>query len=133
MAVFFASTYVKLQQAYFAEQNLIGGWTMIGYTAPNNGQTTNFNYGENGAHNTTYTSASNVIGFAADNRIQLNECAAGTSVTSGNATDVSSANWTITVTAATSGDAATGDVSFVAAVASDDCTSLTPSFTAIGK
>lgn len=106
---------------------------MIGYTAPNNGQTTNFNYGENGAHNTTYTSASNVIGFAADNRIQLNECAAGTGVASGNATGVSSANWTITVTAATSGEAATGDVSFVAAVPSTDCASLTPSFTNIGK
>ncbi|MDY6331719.1 MAG: hypothetical protein SPL19_10250 [Fibrobacter sp.] len=124
---------MKLQQAYFAEQNLIGGWTMIGYTAPNNGQTTNFNYGENGAHNTTYTSASNVIGFAADNRIQLNECAAGTGVTSSNATGVTAANWTITVSAAASGTGATGDVSFVAAVASDDCTSLTPSFTAIGK
>lgn len=125
-----AGTYVKLQQAYFAEQNLIGGWTMIGYTAPNNGQTTNFNYGENGAHDTTYTSVSNVIGFAADNRIQLNECDAGTGVTSSNATNVSSANWTITVSAATSGSGATGDVSFVA---DTDCKSLTPSFTNIGK
>jgi type IV pilus assembly protein PilA len=128
-----AGTYVKLQQAYFAEQNLIGGWTMIGYTAPNNGQTTNFNYGENGAHNTTYTSASAVIGFAADNRIQLNECAAGTGITTSNATGVSAANWTVTVTAATSGSSATGDVTFNASVASANCTSLTPSFTNIGK
>lgn len=124
---------MKLQQAYFAEQNLIGGWSMIGYTAPNNGQTTNFNYGEGGDHNTTYTTASNVVGFAADNRIQLNECTAGTGVTSSNATGVTAANWKITVSAATSGSGATGDVSFTATVASTDCKSLTPSFENIGK
>ena len=40
---------MKLQQAYFAEQNLIGGWTMIGYKDPSGsstgGNTTNFTYG----------------------------------------------------------------------------------------
>ena len=69
-----ASTYVKLQQAYYAEQNLFGGWSMIGYTAPGSGETTNFFYGEAFDHNTTTNNASG-IGWAADNKVVLNKCA----------------------------------------------------------
>ena len=41
--------YVKLQEAYAAEQNAIGSWTNIGYKDPSGsstgGNTTNFTYG----------------------------------------------------------------------------------------
>ena len=41
MAVFFASTYVKLQDAYVSESNMIGGWKKIGYVM---NAATNFTY-----------------------------------------------------------------------------------------
>lgn len=118
---------MKLQQAYYAEQNKFGGWSMIGYTAPGSGETTNFFYGENFDHSTTTNSASG-IGWAADNKVVLNECAKGTGVTAKNQTGVSAGNWTITVAANT---ASAGDVTFTSAVASDNCRSLTPSFESI--
>ena len=44
-----AGTYVKLQQAYAAESNAAGGWTLIGYSAPGSvsgttSSTSNFTY-----------------------------------------------------------------------------------------
>lgn len=123
----FTSTYVKLQQAYYAEQNLFGGWSMIGYTAPGSGETTNFFYGEAFDHNTTTNNASG-IGWAADNKVVLNECAKGTKVTSKNQSGVQGGNWQITVTANTAGS---GDVTFTSAVATADCKALTPSFESI--
>lgn len=126
--VFFASSYVKLQQAYFAEQNKFGGWSMIGYTAPGSGETTNFYYGENFDHSTTTDNASGV-GWAADNKVVLNDCAKGTAVTSKNATGVTDGNWKITVSANTA--TGNGDVTFTSAVKTDGCTALTPSFTSI--
>ncbi|SIN81332.1 hypothetical protein SAMN05720758_0001, partial [Fibrobacter sp. UWB11] len=32
--LFLATTYVKLQQAYFSEASKAGGWQLIGYMAP---------------------------------------------------------------------------------------------------
>jgi hypothetical protein len=118
---------VKLQQAYYAEQNLFGGWSMIGYTAPGSGETTNFFYGEAFDHSTTTNNASG-IGWAADNKVVLNECAKGTKVTSKNQSGVQGGNWQITVTANTAGS---GDVTFTSAVATADCKALTPSFESI--
>ena len=45
-----AGTYVKLQDAYVSESNLVGTWAKIGYVAPgaakagDDGTTTNFTY-----------------------------------------------------------------------------------------
>ena len=122
-----AGTYVKLQQAFYAEQNKFGGWGQIGYTAPGSGETTNFYYGENFDHSTTTTSATGV-GWAADNKVVLNECAKGTGITAKNASGVTDANWKITVSANT---ASGGDVTFTSAVKTDNCRALTPSFEAI--
>lgn len=119
---------MKLQQAYFAEQNKFGGWSMIGYTAPGSGETTNFYYGENFDHSTTTDNASGV-GWAADNKVVLNDCAKGSAVTSKNATGVTDGNWKITVSANTA--TGNGDVTFTSAVKTDGCTALTPSFTSI--
>jgi len=44
-----AGTYVKLQDAYAAEQSSLGTWAAIGYSAPGNGTTTNFEYNEDTA------------------------------------------------------------------------------------
>ena len=118
---------MKLQQAYYAEQNLFGGWSMIGYTAPGSGETTNFFYGEAFDHNTTTNNASG-IGWAADNKVVLNECAKGTKVTSKNQSGVQGGNWPITVTANTAGS---GDVTFTSAVATADCKALTPAVESI--
>lgn len=123
-----ASSYVKLQQAYFAEQNLFGGWSMIGYTAPGSGETTNFFYGEGFDHSTT-TTAANGVGWAADNKVVLNDCAKGTNVTTAAATGITAANWKVTVSANTA--SGNGDVSFTSTVNGTGCKALTPSFEAI--
>ncbi|WP_256382325.1 hypothetical protein [Fibrobacter sp. UWB11] len=34
MAVFFVSSYVKLQDAYAGESNQLGSWSLIGYSGP---------------------------------------------------------------------------------------------------
>ena len=124
-----AGTYVKLQQAYFSENNQMGGWTKIGYIAPNDGGTTNFYYGEAEAHNTDSQNAT-MVGWAADNRVTLNDCAAGTGVTSAKATGVSNAaHWYMDVSVNTGSQA---DVIFQAHVDAN-CEALTPSFDRIGK
>ncbi len=123
-----------MQQAYFSENNQIAGWTLIGYAAPNNGQTTNFNYGEGVAHNTTSQNSTDVIGFAADNRVTLNNCQAGTVVTTAAATDATAAaHWVVKVSANTSN---ASDVTFTSVAANTantaECLALTPSFETIG-
>lgn len=124
-----AGTYVKLQQAYFSENNKIGGWTLIGYTAPADGETTNFYYGAGVAHNTESQEASDVIGFAADNKITLNNCAAGNAVTAAKQANVSgTAHWMIKVSVNTNN---ASDVTFTPSVANSgtvECLPLTPSF-----
>lgn len=119
MAVFFVSTYVKLQQAYAAESNAAGGWTLIGYTAPGtNGVTTNF----------TYTGTIDVDGSTANAtadawkaapNVDLNDCAS------------SGSSWQVKVTP---GDG--GSVAFDATITESTagaCQALTPTFTKIGR
>ena len=119
-----AGTYVKLQQAYFSESNMIGTWTLIGYKAPgstgNDGsQTTNFTY--NGSLQAAVsTSASAAQAWQASNRVQLNDCAAA-------------ANWGVAVSATQAGSAQGADVSFTASVNTPGCQALTPSFELIGR
>ena len=121
MAVFFASSYVKLQQAYFSESNMAGGWQLIGYMAPNDGSTTNFTYTGPGItkDQSSDLSDGDVIGLQAHNNANLNECQAGD-------------NWTVKLNKATStskGD----DITFTASAGAAGCVALTPTFDKIGQ
>ena len=126
-----AGTYVKLQQAYFAESLKAGGWTLIGYTAPgNNAKTTNFVYGIGGiAEDTTVAVSSATVGWTADNLANLNECAQGSQNTGKNT--ATTANWTVSVTQGTG--TSNQELVFTAAVNGAGCTALTPTFDKIGK
>lgn len=117
--------YVKLQESYFSEANHVGNWAIIGYTAPGtNGTTSNFTYSQpnTGWRNNTVELASGMTdAWGASNITKLNDCAQGK-------------NWTVSVTAGTSGTAS-GEAVFTAqvATANGDCKALTPNFENIGK
>ena len=115
-----AGTYVKLQQAYFSESNMAGGWQLIGYMAPNDGSTTNFTYtGPGIAKDQSSDLSDSPVGWQAANKSNLNECAAGD-------------NWTVTLSKASSstkGD----DITFTASAGAAGCVALTPTFDKIGK
>lgn len=66
---------MKLQEAYAAERNAVGGWTLIGYTKP---ASNNFNYaGAVGESATIELNGSlSTIGWHAQNTVALNDCAA---------------------------------------------------------
>ena len=68
------ATYVKLQEAYAAEQNAIGSWANIGYKDPSGsstgGNTTNFAYSEGETKNTE--------AWKATSRVGLNDCQTNT-------------------------------------------------------
>ena len=130
--VFFASTYVKLQEAYFSESNAVGSWKLIGYVSPGatsastEGATTNFGYlaanpeanGETVAISTLSSEGTKVWG--ARNLVALNDCAAQASDA------IDKANWTISITANSNGNS----VSYAAAT---NCPQLTPTFDKIGQ
>ena len=131
MAVFFASTYVKLQQAYISEAVAVGNWIIIGYSGPGTADddklgsnATNFTYSDDGEYSVANTAAlgtSSITGWSASNKANLNDCTAGK-------------NWTVSVKAASSGTA--GEAAFTAAIASANsagCTPLTPNFAKIGQ
>lgn len=124
-----AGTYVKLQQAYYSESSTVGGWTLIGYTAPNGGATTNFYYGigQIGLTNSSNVTSSTVAWQAANPKA-LNECAAVSGVNAGNVT-LSSANWTVKVTP----NPTNTDLAFEAEANGAGCQALTPTFANIGK
>ena len=128
-----AGTYVKLQQAYFSENNQIGGWSLVGYIAPNSGETTNFYYGTGVALNTNSQNATDVVGWAADNKVTLNNCQKGNDVNSANKVGATTAaHWHVLVSVNTSNAA---DVTFESVAANTtttaECLALTPSFTSI--
>ena len=117
-----AGTYVKLQQAYFSESSMAGGWQLIGYLAPSGAgknETTNFKYSgaiaEDGSDN---LSGGNVEGWAAENKQNLNECTAAK-------------NWTVTLSMASGTTQA--DIAFTSSAGSAGCVALTPTFDKIGK
>ena len=115
---------MKLQQAYFSESNKAGGWQLIGYMAPGeNSSTTNFNYTPEGIAVATSNDASkSVVGWAASNKANLNECTAGK-------------NWTVSLLASTS-EANQTDLTFTATANAANhagCIALTPTFDKIGK
>ena len=124
---------MKLQQAYFSENNQIGGWSLVGYIAPNSGETQNFFYGTGVALNTNAQAATNVVGWAADNKVTLNNCQKGNDVNSANKVGATSAaHWHVLVSVNTANAA---DVTFQSVAANTtttaECLALTPSFTAI--
>ena len=112
---------MKLQQAYFSESNMAGGWQLIGYMAPNDGATTNFEYGKNLGIVKDQSSAisSATTGWDAANKVNLNECKAAT-------------NWTISIIKATSSTAG-DDIKFTASAGPAGCVALTPTFDKIGQ
>lgn len=123
------ATYVKLQQAYYSEASTVGGWTLIGYTAPNGGATTNFYYGIGGiglTNSSNVTSAT--VAWQAANPKALKECAAVSGVNGGN-TNLSGANWTVEVTP----NPTNTDLAFEAEANGAGCQALTPTFANIGK
>lgn len=115
-----------MQQAYYSESAVAGGWTLIGYTAPNDGETTNFVYGIGSIalDNSTEVS-SETVGWQASNGKALNDCAGVASLTK--KTNLGTANWSVAV----KGDATS--LTFNATVKDANCTALTPTFTNIGN
>ena len=115
-----AGTYVKLQQAYFSESNMAGGWQLIGYQAPNNGSTTNFEYGLSLpiGNQSSDALSEGKVGWNAKNKVALNECS-------------SAVNWTVTLSKASGTTSA--DISFAASAGATGCVALTPTFDKIGK
>ena len=116
-----AGTYVKLQQAYFSESNMAGGWQLIGYMAPNDGATTNFEYGKKlGIAKDESDAVTNLTtGWDAQNKVNLNECK-------------SAVNWTVKIQKSTSSNAG-DDIKFTASAGTAGCVALTPTFDKIGQ
>ena len=113
-----ASTYVKLQDAFFAERNAAGDFTLIGYSVPTSA---NFDYGGAITAGQTVTSATEMA-WHANNKVKLNECTPGSST---------APNWTIKVTPGAPTSAASAGITYKANVTAAGCQSLTPNFTAI--
>lgn len=77
-----AGTYVKLQNLHLMEKNAVGSWKSIGYDAPGNGSTKNFNYcgGEIDSDidaSQFGSDAAAKVGWQATNNASLNGCSAG--------------------------------------------------------
>ena len=118
------TSYVKLQDAYVAEQgNAIGNFVTIGYTVPGTanaekteGSTTNFTFAQVGSYTDgSITDASAQEVWTATNKATLNDC-------------TGAANWGLQVTVSTS-DGATWKTKAL----SDDCKALTPNFDKVGN
>lgn len=112
---------MKLQQAYYSESNMAGGWQLIGYMAPNNGTTTNFTYGNNKGIADDQSDAVTTAkqGWDASNNINLNECKQGV-------------NWTVSIIKESSSSVG-DDIKFTASAGAAGCVALTPTFDKIGK
>lgn len=123
--------YVKLQDAYVAEQGVyVGSWTKIGYIGPGTKNsdgtttTTTFTYSDPGlsAGTTAIANLSATAGWQATNSAKLNDCNA-------------SSTWQVKV-AAGSTEANGSMVAYsedVTGGATGDCAALTPNFYNIGK
>ena len=129
----FDSYYVKLQDAFASEANVVGGWQMIGYVAPGAansgdvGTTSNFEYTNSGATDKAATVAIDSfdqIEWGAANIVALNACKA-----QDKGAAAASANWTVKVIGASNGNS----LSYEFKVNDDDCKPLTASFESMGK
>lgn len=72
----FFSSYVKLQEAYAAERNAAGGWTIIGYTEPTSNNFTYSGSGITAGATVELTSLNATLGWQAVNKVALNDCEA---------------------------------------------------------
>ena len=107
-----------MQQAYFSESHVYGDWTLIGYTAPNGGKTTNFEYdGSLDAKETTDQAEEGA--WSAKNIAKLNDC------------KNDKAHWVVNLKAVS--DGADAYEAVVVEETSGECTALTPTFSNIGK
>ena len=113
-----AGTYVKLQDAFAAERNAAGGWTLIGYTAPTSNNFTYSGTGIDADKTAELAGLSNSLGWAAVNKVALNDCDA-----SGN----NACKWQIQLSQGAKG----GQISYSACL-SDNAKPLTANFEAIG-
>lgn len=131
--VFFASSYVKLQDAYAAETGAVGKWANIGYIGPGTkgstagtSNTTVFDYIDNfagTADGSTMIGAlgENTAAWEAKNKTALNDCAIQSS-------------WTVKLSKGSA--SGNGSAVLYTAAAPDvngNCGSLTANFTNIGK
>ena len=120
---------MKLQQAYFSESSMAGGWQLIGYMAPgDNSKTTNFSYhpGVIAVGASAALDASGKIGWKAGNFQNLNECQGG-------GANNPTYHWTVTLKSAAATTNGNDDVAFTAAADAAGCVALTPTFDKIGK
>jgi hypothetical protein len=132
---------VKLQDAYASESNALGNWAAIGYVKPGG---TNFSYSgndptvtcaddsklkdgkcvnkEDEAKAGNATGAAVTKGWAAANKVVLNECAASTD---------EAPNWQLDATIGLA--AATNAAVTYTNTVNTNCSGLTPNFGNIGK
>ena len=110
-----AGTYVKLQDAYFAEQNAAGSWRLIGYTGPGESkawsstETSNFAYDGSAISSTVTASQANA--WKATANVALNDCVKGSI-------------WSITVDPSSTTDG----IKFKVPALATACVPLTPNF-----
>jgi len=109
---------VKLQDAYAAERNAAGGWTLIGYTEPTSNNFTYTGSGITADATVELTSLNGTLGWQAVNKVALNDCEA-----SGN----NACKWQVQLDNGTKG----GQISYATCL-SANAKPLTANFEAIG-
>lgn len=103
-----AGVYIRLQDAFVHNDHGIGSWKDIGYAAPGNGKTSNFEYGDCvEAKKEIDKDAESFLGWSATNLSSLNECSARSA-------------WGIIID-----PVAESTVNFTQVVSSQECASLT--------
>lgn len=103
-----AGVYIRLQDAFVHNDHGIGSWKDIGYAAPGNGKTSNFEYGDCVvAKKEIDKDAESFLGWSATNLSSLNECSARSA-------------WGIIID-----PVAESTVNFTQVVSSQECASLT--------
>ncbi|WP_303621506.1 prepilin-type N-terminal cleavage/methylation domain-containing protein [Fibrobacter sp. UWT3] len=103
-----AGVYVRLQDAFVHNDHGIGSWKDIGYAAPGDGKTNNFEYGDCVvAKKEIDKDAESFLGWSATNLSALNECSARSA-------------WGIVID-----PVAESTVNFTQVVSSQECASLT--------
>lgn len=107
-----AGTWINLQDAFVSENNVIGDWGQIGYSAPGE-KSSSIKYV---SKEFTYTSTDN--NWEATNRNKLNDCEAGKKA------------WILTATAQGSGS---GAMKIEVDGSEAECVALTPSFGGLAR
>ena len=73
-------SYVHMQEAYIHHEHSIGTWKDIGYGAPGNGKSKNFEYGDCIHEKIPLSNnAESILGWRASNMYKLNDCLAHSS------------------------------------------------------